>query len=77
MQLKYQAVKKCISMIHSSKTELVSQIARVESLRIDMDAAQVTLIEKIMWETTAMGDLIFKDDKGGNGEGGREWDNFG
>lgn len=64
-------------MIHGSKIELVSQIVAVESPRIAVDAAHARLIGKMIRDTTAMGDLIFLNDKGSKAEEGREWDDFG
>jgi len=75
-QLQYQALKKYVNVIHGSKIELVSQIAGVESPRMVLDAVQARLMGKIMWDTTALGDLIFDDGTGRNEEAGREWDDF-
>jgi len=75
-QLQYQALKKCVNVTHRSRIELLSQIAGVESPRMALDAAQASLMGKIMQDTTAVGDLIFEDEKGRNTEEGREWDVF-
>jgi len=42
-----------------------------------LDAVQARLMGKIMRDTTALGDLMFKDRSGKNTEAGREWDDFG
>jgi len=76
-QLQYQALKKCVNTTHGSKTELVSQIAGVESPRKALDAAQARLMGKIMRDTTALGDLMSEDGSRRNTEAGREWDDFG
>jgi len=37
-----------------------------------LDAAQARLMGKIMWDTTALGDLMFEDGSSRNMEAGRE-----
>jgi len=76
-QLQYQALKKYVNVTHGSKMELVSQIAGVESPTMALYTAQARVMGKVMWDTTAMGDLIFDDGAGRNVEDGREGDDFG
>jgi len=76
-QLQYQALKKCVNATHGSRIKLVSQIVGVESPRIALDAAQARLMRKIMRYTTAIGDLMFEDEKERNREEGGGWDYFG
>jgi len=46
-------------------------------LPLQLDTAQARLMGNIMWDTTALGNLIFDDGTGRNEEAGREWDVFG
>jgi len=62
VQLQYQALKKYVNATHGSKTELVSQIAGVESPGMVLDAAQARVMRKIMGDNTALGDLIFENE---------------
>ena len=44
-ELQYQALKKCINATRGSQRELVNQIAKEESSRMMLDAAQARVIE--------------------------------
>ena len=56
-KLQYQALKKCVYMIHGSRRELVSQIAAVESRRMALDAAQARVMGKLMRNPSYIDDL--------------------
>jgi len=75
-QLQYQALMKCVNATHGSKMELVSQIVGIESIRIALDVAQARLMRKIIQDTSAIRDLIFKDHKGRNVKKERDLDDF-
>ena len=56
-KLQYQALQKCVNMIHGSKRELISQTAGVEPPRMALDTAQARLMGKLMRDLSYMDDL--------------------
>ena len=63
-KLQYQAIKKCINTTQGSRRELVSQITRVESPRLSIDAVQARVMGKLIRDPSYIDDL-WKDNGSG------------